>query len=114
MTRYRYLVLCLLLMAIPGAPVSGVGLAPEFAGYLVKVGLAGEDSNPSSADPAPELTKACEQVSFTRSLRYGDSDHNVLDGTTGGSDTGPASPRTGVLLGAGEGFSRDHRGAPAA
>jgi acetyl esterase/lipase len=101
-------------MAIPGAPVSGAGLAPEFAGYLVKVGLASEDSNPSSADPAPELTKACEQVSFTRSLRYGESEQNVLDVATGGSDTAPASPRPVLLLVAGESFSGDNAAAPAA
>ena len=101
-------------MAIPGAPVSGAGLAPEFAGYLVKVGLASEDPNPSSADPAPELTKACEQVSFTRSLRYGESEQNVLDVATGGSDTAPASPRPVLLLVAGESFSGDNAAAPAA
>jgi acetyl esterase/lipase len=113
MTRYQYIILGLLLMAIPVAPVGGAGLAPEFAGYLVKVGLAGEDSNPSPADPAPELTKACEQVSFTRSLRYGESEQNVLDVATGGSDTAPTSPRPVLLLVAGESFSGDDAAAPA-
>ncbi len=114
MTRYRYIILGFLLMAIPGASVNGAGLAPEFAGYLVKVGLAGEDSNPSPADPAPELTKACEQVSFTRSLRYGESERNVLDVATGSSNTAPASPRPVLLLVAGESFSGDDAAAPAA
>jgi acetyl esterase/lipase len=109
----RCLVLCLLLVAIPGAPVGGAEFAPEFAGYLVKAGLAGEDSNPSPADAAPDLTKACEQVSFTRSLRYGESEQNVLDVATGDSGTAPASPRPVLLFVAGESFSGDNA-APAA
>jgi acetyl esterase/lipase len=108
----RYLVLCLLLIAIPGASVDGAGLAPEFAGYVVKVGLAGEDPIPAPADAAPDLTKACEQVSFTRSLRYGESEQNVLDVATG-SDSAPASPRPVLLFVAGESFSGDDA-APAA
>jgi len=110
----KYLVLCLLLMTDTAASVGGAGLAPEFAGYLVKAGLAGEDANPSPADAAPGLTKACEQVSFTRSLRYGESEQNVLDVATGGSGTAPTSPRPVLLLVAGESFSGDNAAAPAA
>ena len=108
----RYLVLCLLLVAIPGAAVDAAGLASEFAGYVVKVGLAGEDADASPTEAAPDMTKACEQVSFTRSLRYGESERNVLDVATG-SDTAPASPRPVLLFVAGESFSGDD-GAPAA
>jgi len=103
----RYLVLCLLLTAIPGASVGGAGLAPEFAAHLVTVGLAGDEKNPAPAEAAPDVAKACDQVSFTRSLRYGESEQNVLDVATGGSDTGRTSPRPVLLFVAGESFSGD-------
>jgi acetyl esterase/lipase len=46
-------------------------------------------------------------VSFTRSLRYGESEQNVLDVATGGSGVAPASPRPVLLFVAGESFSGD-------
>jgi acetyl esterase/lipase len=103
----KYLVLCLLLMAIPGGAVDGAELAPEYAGYVVRAGLAGDEPNPSPANDAPDLSKSCEQVSFTRSLRYGESEQNVLDVATGGSDAAPTSPRPVLLFVAGESFSGD-------
>ncbi len=102
----KYLLPCLLLAALPGASV-GAGGAPEFAGYLVQVGLAGEDADPSPVDAAPDMTKACEQVSFTRSLRYGESEQNVLDVATAGSNAPPAMPRPVLLFVAGDSFSGD-------
>jgi acetyl esterase/lipase len=86
----RYLVL-LLLMAIPNAAVRG--------------GLAVDDSTPAPADAAPDLAKSCEQVSFTRNLKYGESELNVLDVATGGSDTSPTSPRPVLLFVAGDSFT---------
>ena len=103
----KYLVLCLLLMAIPGGAVDGAELAPEYAGYVVRAGLAGDEPNPSPANDAPDLSKSCEQVSFTRSLRYGESEQNVLDVATDGSDAAPTSPRPVLLFVAGESFSGD-------
>ena len=47
-------------------------------------------------------------MSFTRSLRYGESEQNVLDVATGGSDTAPASPRPVLLFVAGESFAGDN------
>ena len=90
----KHLAIFLLLMAIPNAPVRG--------------GLDVDKSTPSPAAPAPEATKPCEQVSFTRNLRYGDSDLNVLDVATGGSDTRQMSPRPVLLFVAGESFSGDN------
>ena len=103
----KYFVLGLSLMALPGATVGGTGFAPEFAAHLMKVGLTGDDSPPSPADAAPDLSKACEQVSFTRSLRYGESEQNVLDVATGGSEAVQKSPRPVLLFVAGESFSGD-------
>ena len=95
----KQLAIIFLLMAIPGASVRG--------------GLAVDDSTPSPAAPAPDLAKSCERVSFTRNLRYGESNLNVLDVATGGSDTPQTSPRPVLLFVAGESFSGDNA-APAA
>lgn len=104
----RYLVLCLLLTTIPGASVRGAGLAPDIAAHLVTVGLALDDLSPSPADATPDPTKSCEQVSFTRNLKYGESELNVLDVATGGSDARQASPRPVLLFVAGESFAGDN------
>jgi len=89
----KHLAIFLLLMAIPNAAVRG--------------GLDVDESTLSQAAPAPDAAKPCEQVSFTRNLRYGDSDLNVLDVATGGSDTRQMSPRPVLLFVAGESFSGD-------
>ena len=89
----KHLAIFLLLMAIPNAAVRG--------------GLDVDKSTLSQAAPAPDAAKPCEQVSFTRNLRYGDSDLNVLDVATGGSDTRQMSPRPVLLFVAGESFSGD-------
>jgi acetyl esterase/lipase len=90
----RYLALLALLAAIPNAPVRG--------GLLV----ADESMGPPAAT-APASAKPCEQVSFTRNLRYGESDLNVLDVATAGSDAGQTSPRPVLLIVAGESFAGD-------
>ena len=90
----KHLAIFLLLTAIPAASVRG--------------GLAVDESTPAPAAPAPDLAKSCEQVSFTRNLRYGESDLNVLDVATGGSDTRQMSPRPVLLFVAGESFSGDN------
>ena len=95
----RHIAIFLLLMAIPNTPVRG--------------GLAGDKSTPSPAAAAPDTAKPCEQVSFTRNLKYGESDLNVLDVATDGSDTARTSPRPVLLFVAGESFAGDDA-APAA
>ena len=90
----RYLALLALLAAIPNAPVRG--------GLLVADELMGPP-----AATAPASAKPCEQVSFTRNLRYGESDLNVLDVATAGSDAGQTSPRPVLLIVAGESFAGD-------
>jgi acetyl esterase/lipase len=89
----KQLAIFLLLMAMPNASVRG--------------GLDVDETTLSQAAPAPDVAKPCEQVSFTRNLRYGDSDLNVLDVATGGSDTRQMSPRPVLLFVAGESFSGD-------
>ena len=100
----KRLAIFLLLAAIPTASVRG--------------GLVGGDAAPSPTAPAPamtnpdmtkpEMAKACERVSFTRNLRYGGSELNVLDVATGGADTTQASPRPVLLFVAGDSFSGDN------
>ena len=102
----RYLLLCLLLTGLAGASVQGAEPWPGNAAYLVKVGLAGDDPVPPAA--TADLTKACEGVSFLRSLKYGESEQNVLDVATSGADTAPASPRPVLLFVAGESFAADN------
>jgi acetyl esterase/lipase len=95
----RQLAILLLLTAIPAASVRG--------------GLAVDESTPAPDMPKPDLAKSCEQVSFTRNLRYGESDLNVLDVATDGSVATPTSPRPVLLIVAGDSFAGDDT-APAA
>jgi acetyl esterase/lipase len=127
----KTLVLCLLLTTIAGAPVGGTG--PDAAAPVVKVGLAldGSDAAPAApadaapvapadaapiapADAAPDAAKPCASVSFTRNLRYGESEVNVLDVATDGSDTRQSSPRPVLLFVAGESFASENGASDAA
>jgi acetyl esterase/lipase len=107
----RYLVLCFLLTTMMGASARG-SASPEIAAGLVKAGLVVDGSGTSPADAKPDETKSCARVSFTRNLKYGDSDLNVLDVATG--DVGETSPRPVLLFVAGESFAGDSGTADAA
>ena len=103
----KYLVLVFLLTAITGGSVSGTE-PPEIAGNLVKAGLAldGSDSvpeNPQPADATADQSQSCAGVSFTRNLKYGESDRNVLD--VASADSKDASPRPVLVFVAGESFA---------
>jgi acetyl esterase/lipase len=106
----KYLVLWLLLTSIAGASVRGPesGL-PEIAAPLVRAGLVIDGADATPADPPPDQPKPCAGVSFARSLKYGESDQNVLDVATG--DSRQASPRPVLLFVAGQSFAGDN-GAP--
>ncbi len=61
------------------------------------------DAGAPATDPAPATS--CDQVSFTRDIRYGEFDRNVLDVATSASkDT---TPRPVLLFVAGESFTDD-------
>ena len=101
----RYLLFGLLLASFTGASVRGAELSSENSAYLVKVGLDADDPAPPAA--VPDETKSCEGVTFSRNLRYGESEQNVLDVATGSADAGPAIPRPVLLFVAGESFSAE-------
>ena len=111
----RCLVLCFLLTAIAGTSVRGSASAwPRAAANPVIAGLAGEDADTppaqatpptSPADAPADQTKACAGVSFSRSLRYGEGEQNVLDVAT--ADSTKTSPRPVLLFVAGESFTGD-------
>ena len=103
MAMTRTLALCCLLTAF-AASVRGAAL-PDFAPYLIKAELAG-DEFPAPPAAATEQNKPCERVSFSRGLKYGESDLNVLDVATSGEPKN-ASPRPVLLFVAGESFTGD-------
>ncbi len=132
----KYLALYLSLAALAGVSVDGTGA--EFPRRvdvpIVKVGLVADDLSaapvdaaaspvdvaPAPADaaptsvgaipaPAPDQPNLCQQVSFSRSLKYGESDLNVLDVAT--RDSKEASRRPVLLFVAGESFAGES-GAP--
>ena len=101
----KYLVLCFLLPALTGAAVrSSEPLLSRITADLVKIGLALDDSDASPADAAVDQSKSCARVSFSRNLRYGESDLNVLDVARTG-DSRETSPRPVLLFVAGESFT---------
>jgi acetyl esterase/lipase len=71
---------------------------------LVRVGLTDSDTT------AGGTARLCEQVTFSRGLRYGDSEANVLDVATS-AETKADTPRPVLLFVAGDTFTGD-RGAP--
>jgi acetyl esterase/lipase len=116
----KYLALCVLLAA--SAAVCVRGAEADFSSRartpIVKVGLVAEtDSSARSADATPppvdapssseaataDQPSACERVSFSRSLKYGESDLNVLDVAT--VESKEASRRPVLLFVAGESFA---------
>jgi acetyl esterase/lipase len=111
----KYLVLGLLLTTMAGASVRGSESGPpEIAAPLVKVGLDldGTSASPGDATPVdatPDPAKSCAGVTFSRGLRYGESDLNVLDVATG--DSKATSPRPVLLFVGGESFAGEN-GAP--
>jgi acetyl esterase/lipase len=107
----RYLVLCFLLTTTMGASARGAE-SPEIGADLVQAGLLLDGSGTSPADARPDDTKPCERVSFTRNLKYGESDLNVLDVATG--DIREPSPRPVLLFVEGESFAGDSGSADAA
>jgi len=102
----RYLIFGLLLAGLTGASVRSAEPSSENQAYLVKVGLAVDDPAPPAA--VPDETKPCEGVTFSRNLRYGDSEQTVLDVATRSGDTAPAIPRPILLFVAGDSFSGEN------
>jgi acetyl esterase/lipase len=125
----RYLVICFLLTSIAGPSVRGSESGPpDIAAHLVRAGLAVDaadtaqansapaDAKPADAKPADVKAadaapdqKPCAGVAFSRNLKYGESDLNVLDVAAG--ETRDASPRPVLLFVAGETFAGES-GAP--
>jgi acetyl esterase/lipase len=102
----KYLVGCfVLLVTIVGVSVRG----SDVAAGLVTAGLVLDGTEPADAAPAAtviDVSKACEGVSFSRSLRYGESEQNILDVATA-SDATATSPRPVLVFVAGESFTGD-------
>jgi acetyl esterase/lipase len=93
----KYLVLCVL-AAMAAAPASGPRL--RYASDVLRTGLLVE-AGAAAADPGA----ACDQVSFTRNLKYGEFDQNMLDVATASARDATAHPV--LLFVAGESFSSD-------
>ena len=110
MTKYLYLVVCLLLTTMTGSSVDGSESGwPQIEPQLVKVGLVLDGSGASRDDSTSDESQSCARVSFSRNLRYGESDLNILDVATG--EVKETSPRPVLLFVAGESFAGDN-GAP--
>jgi acetyl esterase/lipase len=71
---------------------------------LLKAGLVAEADTPSPPDA--DNAKACEHVAFTRGIKYGESDRNVLD--VAAADPLDGTPHPVLLFVAGESFTADH------
>jgi acetyl esterase/lipase len=102
----KYLVVCLLLATMTGASVDGSESGwPPIAAHLVKAGLVLDGSGASRDDSTSDESQSCARVSFSRNLRYGESDLNILDVATG--EVKETSPRPVLLFVAGESFAGD-------
>ena len=95
----RYLVLSLLLSAIMGASVRGseADFLSDLAANVVKVGLDLDGSGAVPTESTPD--DVCTGVSFSRNLKYGENDLNVLDVATGDSKKTASHPVLMVVEG---------------
>ena len=100
----RTLVLCCLLTALT-ASVRGAAL-PDFAPYLTRPDWPTRTPAPPAA--AAEPTNPCERVSFSRGLKYGESEQNVLDVATSGEPDEHISA-SGAAVRGGRQFCRRQR-----
>ena len=113
----RYLVLCALLATVVAASVHAAESgSPGIAALVHKVGLTGDetvglagektaDADAPPADAVTDQAKSCAGVSFTRSLRYGESESNVLD--VAAAESRESSPQAVLVFVAGESFTGD-------
>src|SRR5215470_13853116 len=90
------------MMAAAAALMPNPGWKPLHGGSL-HAGLVMEADNvsPSAVDNA----KTCEHVAFTRSIKYGEADRNVLD--VAAADASDGTPRPVLLFVAGDSFSSE-------
>jgi acetyl esterase/lipase len=97
----KCLVICVLLAITTGTSRAAQPEWPRVVADLLN-GPPSADASPPS-DPAPDGSNSCDQVTFSRNLKYGESDLNVLDVATG--DSKDATSRPVLLFVAGESFA---------
>jgi acetyl esterase/lipase len=97
--KHSFLFLLLTLMTAASAQVP-VAMRPHVPSALMRVGLTDNDI------AAGGTARLCDQVNFTRGLRYGDSDANVLDVATGTARA--ETPRPVLLFVTGDTFTGDN------
>ncbi|MGA9328885.1 MAG: alpha/beta hydrolase [Bradyrhizobium sp.] len=107
----KYVAFCCLLTAVTAASVLAEPGPSEISAHLIKAGLTDDNPATPSADAAVDQSQPCAGVSFSRGLKYGESDLNVLDVAT--SDSKDTSPRPVLMFVAGESFAGEG-GMPAA
>ncbi len=88
-----------LLLSVTAASAQGLPVQPRAPADLVRTGLTDTDT------VAGGRARLCEQVAFSRGLRYGASEQNVLDVAT--SETKARTPRPILLFVAGDSFTGD-------
>ena len=107
------LLACVLAAMMAAASAGGINpLLPHARSALIRTGLDSDAASPSpppAADTTPDApadpAKACEHVVFSRMLKYGETDQNVLDVAT--ADTMDGTPRPVLVFVAGKSFTAD-------
>jgi len=108
----KYLALCLLLATSVSVRADDAEFSSRDAVPIVMAGLVLEESVAPPVEAAPDEAKSCERVSFSRSLKYGEHDLNVLDvATVESQESEHATLRPVLLFVAGESFAGEG-GAP--
>lgn len=97
MIRYLVVFLALALTAA-SAQIMRPGALPATSN-IIKAGLVDEPNQPVS------IEETCKDVAFTRNVKYGDSDQNVLDVATTENPTGESRPV--LIFVAGQSFASD-------
>ncbi|MGA7808767.1 alpha/beta hydrolase [Bradyrhizobium sp.] len=101
------LVVCVLAAMMAGTSAGRVKAeGPRFGAYLIKTGLDdAPPSPPSPGDATAAPATSCAHVAFSRMLKYGQSEQNVLDVAT--ADAMDGTPRPVLVFVVGKSFAAD-------
>jgi acetyl esterase/lipase len=102
----HYLIICLVAATMAAFPIRGTETESQPAGGAPStVGVETQPAGTPPLDANADSAKSCEHVLFSRKLKYGEGERNVLD--VAAPDGSNNSPRSVLLFVAGDSFAGD-------
>jgi acetyl esterase/lipase len=102
----HYLIICVVAATMAASPVRGTETESQpVGGAPSNVGVETQPGGTPPTDANADSAKSCEHVLFSRKLKYGEGERNVLD--VAAPDASDSSPRAVLLFVAGDSFAGD-------